>query len=88
MNYKTVLRWTKSKNQIIAFYKVNHGIGLIPAGIDFVHRGKRYSTMQALDSIKSNIPRFKNANFKEGDWYNMMDGTGFDKRRFMALRSS
>jgi hypothetical protein len=77
--YETVLKWTRNK-------KVNNGIGLIPAGIDFVHRKKLYTTMQALDVIKSDMLRFKNANYKCDNWYNMWDGSAFNKTMFMGLR--
>lgn len=84
--YETVLKWTRNKKALIAFYKVNNGIGLIPAGIDFVHRKKRYTTMQALDVIRSDMLRFKNANYKADNWYNMWDGGAFNKMMFMGLR--
>lgn len=83
--YDTILKWTKNKKQVIAFYKVNHGIGLIPAGIDFVCRKKRYTTMQVLDLIKNEPLRLKNANYKADNWFNMHDGSAFNKQLFMSL---
>jgi hypothetical protein len=74
--YKTILKWTHNKNQIIPFYKVNGGIGYIPAGIDFIHRNKRYTTMMLVDLIlKSAFVPKTTLPFTCDMWYDMSDGT-------------
>lgn len=52
-DYKTRLIWCKDKSCIVPFYKVNKGAGLVPAGIDIVYRGQRYTTSHLLDLISS-----------------------------------
>jgi hypothetical protein len=83
--YQTILKWTRMKNQIIPFYRVNNDVGMIPAGIDVTYRGMRYSTMQLIQTIMENVDDYKGMCLKECDWYDMRDGTQFNKTHFVKL---
>jgi hypothetical protein len=86
LDYKTYLVWNKDKTELIPFYKYNHKIGFIPAGIDFTYRKKNYNTMNMM-SLFANIYYRKSAedmNFKVSDWY-CEDYAVFNKKLFMKI---
>lgn len=70
---------------LVAFYKVSHGIGFIPCEVDFMYRGKRYTTMQVISALYKLVSTYQSNfefHFTKAEWYR---GTNLDNKKFVAL---
>lgn len=48
---QTCLIWNRAKTKITPFYRYNHGIGYIPAEVEFQYRRKHYGTKEFMQVI-------------------------------------
>ena len=87
LKYKTVFCW-KNKHELHIFYKITWGASGIsthvPAGIEFTHRKKTYSTEAIISLLPGLAPKAAIPSYKPADWL----ACHFDKAKFMALQKA
>ena len=84
MHYKTVFVCSKDKTRFHIFYKYDK-VGYVPTEVDFVYKGKRYTTIDVMNFLSSmKRTEWKRKSYTLQDWYDILQNN-INKQKFVKL---